>query len=58
MKYADDRATIGFDKGTDCANTNTINLMIVNALNVNGSGGLGDQAHISTSDPAITSAVN
>jgi hypothetical protein len=58
MEYTDDRATIGFDKSTYCANTNAINLMIVNALNINGSGGLGDQTNVITSYPAITSAVN
>jgi hypothetical protein len=58
MKYCDDRTPIGLNVSADSTNADTIDLVVVNALNINGTGCFGDKTDVITSNPAVTPAVN
>jgi hypothetical protein len=58
VEYSNDRSTVRYHVGPNGPDTDTINLMVVNALDVHGTEGLMDKANIGTSDTTVASTVN
>jgi hypothetical protein len=58
VQYGNDRAPLGVNNTANCTNTKIIDVMIINAFDINGTVSTEDFAHIFSSDAAIGTAVN